>query len=268
MKTKLLTILTILILMNGFCENTNIVFREPFTLKLPVDTGRYYEQRYPAIPYVADNCVYIFPGEKFRVGLHFTDTGIDLSYDQEKKSMLNVEFKFWNELNKEENNIHSFLTAKNQTSKKITYDAVMVVHDSTRPIITSIIPIKSGSMTYEHWPHPIMQLMLHNFRTVDASKESSALTYPQKVYAVIFRIKVDQRGMLVDFGLDKVIDPHSGSTDAIEIELPDVYIESARSHVIAREYEPHLEAGNPVTFYDTFFFDPAYPNEVISEKNQ
>lgn len=265
MKPKLLTILTVLISINCFCETTNVVFREPFTLTLPIDKERYYEQKYPKIPYVADNCVYIFPGEEFRVGLHFTDTGIDLSCDQKKESTVYFEFKFWNELTKGENTVNSFLTGKNQTSKKITYDAVMVVHDSKKPLKTSIIPTGAGMTNFEHWPHPIMQLMLHNFRVVDDADAPLKKSYPQKVYVAIFRIKVDQKGELLDFGLSKVIDPQSGSTNAVDVVLPKEYIESAKSHVIARGYDPYIVDGKPIEFYDNFFYDPEYPDEVISE---
>lgn len=142
MKPKLIFALIVLISINCFSETADVVFREPFTLKLPIDKERYYEQEYPQIPYVADNCVYIFPGEEFRVALQFTDAGIELSYDQDNDTKEYFGFKFWNELKKDEDEVHSFLTGQNGTPYKLAYDALMVVHDSQRPLKTSISEIK------------------------------------------------------------------------------------------------------------------------------
>ena len=45
-------------------SETNLVFREPFTLKLHVDKDHYYEEHYDRkIPFVAGNDVYLFCGE-------------------------------------------------------------------------------------------------------------------------------------------------------------------------------------------------------------
>ena len=85
---------------------------------------------------------------------------------------------------------------------------------------------------------------------------------PEKVYAVIFGVVVDEKGQLVSFRVDKVIDPRSGSTDAVDVAVPDTYVAAAREVAVAKKYEPHLKDGQPVEFFTWFYFDPAQPTRA------
>lgn len=170
MKLILITTLILLISISSFSEDTNVVFRKPFTLKLPIDKEQYYEQDFPKIPYVYDNSVYIFPNESFRIGIIFSGVKVtSVKYDPDKKCEQYFEFQFTHKL-KENDEVHMYLKATNKTQHNLIYDAIMVVHDNASPVKTSIVPIHAGLMSFEHWPHPILQLVLTEFRIVEDKK--------------------------------------------------------------------------------------------------
>jgi len=85
---------------------------------------------------------------------------------------------------------------------------------------------------------------------------------PEKLYGVIFGVVVDEKGELVSFRVDKVIDPRSGSTAAVDVAVPDTYVAAARELAVAKKYEPHLKDGKPVEFFTWFYFDPARPTRA------
>jgi len=85
---------------------------------------------------------------------------------------------------------------------------------------------------------------------------------PAKLYAVIFGVVVDENGQLVSLRVDKVIDPRSGSTNAVEIVVPKEYVAAARGVVLAKKYQPQPKDGQPVEFYTWFYFDPAQPSRA------
>jgi len=81
MKTLWLILAASITAMHGICEepprpqaSTNgVAFREPFTLKLHVDKEYYYEQKFPKIPYVYQDDVYLFKGDSFGIDLQITN---------------------------------------------------------------------------------------------------------------------------------------------------------------------------------------------------
>jgi hypothetical protein len=171
MKLKIFATLITMVSINVFAGDTNVVFREPFTLKLPIDNESYYEQEYPKIPYVIENNIFIFPKEKFRVGITVVDGKVtQAKYDPDGKSDQYFEFEFKPRISDSDGEVSMMLTTKNQTKHDLIFDALMVVPDKQSPLKTSILPIASGLSSYESWPHPILQLMLTNIRVVEKKK--------------------------------------------------------------------------------------------------
>ena len=146
------------------------VFRDAFTLKLPLDKKHYYEQNYPKVPYVHNNEVCIFPNEEFRVGIIFSKGKVQsVTYDPNKKCDQYFEFIFKHKFT-DSGEVHMTLTATNKTKYNMIYDAIMVVPDNQSPLKTSIVPVYAGLMSFEFWPHPILQLLLGDFRIVEKKK--------------------------------------------------------------------------------------------------
>jgi len=90
----------------------------------------------------------------------------------------------------------------------------------------------------------------------------------EKLYAVIFGVIVDKKGQLVSFRVDKVMDPRSGSTAAVDVAVPETYVAAARALAAAKKYEPHLKDGKPVEFFTWFYFDPAQPTRADLDVDQ
>jgi len=141
-----------------------LVFREPFTLKLRVDKDHYYEEPYDKrIPYVADDDVYLFSGENFGVNLGIKDDEVvELTYQPNIKKA-DVWFSFAQE--KElVGGIGIMLIIQNKLKRGVQMDALMTVPGKKEIYKTSILPVEAGLSHYESWPHPIVQLVLRNFR--------------------------------------------------------------------------------------------------------
>jgi hypothetical protein len=140
------------------------VLRGPFTLKLRVDKDHYYEERFEKqIPFVADNDIYLFSGEKFGVNLTVAnDQVVGVSY-QANVDKADVCFTFSQEVEKS-GGAMMMLTIQNKTKQALRMDALMTVPGKQGIYKTSILPIQGGLSDFESWPHPIVQLVLRNLR--------------------------------------------------------------------------------------------------------
>lgn len=85
---------------------------------------------------------------------------------------------------------------------------------------------------------------------------------PSRLYAVVFGFVIDETGELKSFRVEKVVDPNSGSTEAVDVKVPDSFVSAARAHVMAKGYKGTLENGTPKEMYTYFFFDPKQPDRA------
>lgn len=147
----------------AIAEN-NIVFREPFTLKLHIDKEHYYEQEINnRVPYVHNNSIYLFVGESFGINIKINNEEItEISY-QKDIDKSDIELKFSQEINEDSSAI-TLLVIKNKTENKIFMDASMTIPEKKGVYQTTILPLEPGLSGYESWPHAIVQLVLKNIR--------------------------------------------------------------------------------------------------------
>ena len=138
------------------------VFRAPFNLKLHVDDDRYYEQSFDRIPYVADNDVYLFVGEAFGLNITVTDNEVSHVAYERSPAKADVELKFTQE--KSQNGWMMMLVIRNKLKRKLYLDAVMTIPGKEGVFKTTIVPVGPNLSDFESWPHPIVQLVLRNFR--------------------------------------------------------------------------------------------------------
>ncbi|HBC88744.1 MAG TPA: hypothetical protein DCZ94_17520 [Lentisphaeria bacterium] len=139
------------------------VFRAPFILKLKLDKGRTYEQKIEKTPYVADNNVYIFPGESFGINISIQKDEISRIDYQKEMAKADIEFTFKQELD-EKGDVMMMLAIVNKLKKTVYLDATMTVPDKKEPEAVTILPLEAGLSGNEMWPHPILQLVLNGFR--------------------------------------------------------------------------------------------------------
>ncbi len=143
--------------------NITVIFREPFTLKLHIDKEHYYEQKFPKIPYVADNNIYLFKGDEFGITLNIQDGAIQSIGYQPDLKKADVTLKFTQEIDSD-GKARMMLLIQNHSNQKLFVDALMSVPGEDKPAKTSVLPVEPRLSGYEGWPHPIVQLILHNIR--------------------------------------------------------------------------------------------------------
>jgi hypothetical protein len=137
-------------------------FRDPFTLKLRTDKGHYYQEHFDKVPYVAENEVYLFAGESFGINVSTSRDEISLVTYQRDVGKSDVEFNFTQE--SKGGKTMMLLTIRNKLKRRLYLDALMTVPGEKETYKTSILPIEPGLSDFESWPHPIVQLVLRNFR--------------------------------------------------------------------------------------------------------
>lgn len=133
------------------------VLRDQFTVQLHTNNGEYKEQ-FDKVPYVAENIVYVFAGDHF--GIHVGLSGDDIaeiSYENDL-SKADVTFKF----TQEKGPMMLFIESK--LKRQLFLDALMTVPKQKGFYKTSILGVGPGLIDVESWPHPIVQLVLKNFR--------------------------------------------------------------------------------------------------------
>lgn len=153
------------------------IFREPFVLKLRIDSDRYYQEKFDRVPYVAENEVYIFAGESFGITATITDNEISRVTYQRDSRKADVAFKFTQESSP--NGPMMVLVTRNKLKQKLFFDALMTVPEKKEIYKTTVLPVRPSLSTVESWPHPIVQLVLRNFRFSEKPKEQTEIVDPQ-----------------------------------------------------------------------------------------
>lgn len=80
-----------------------------------------------------------------------------------------------------------------------------------------------------------------------------------KIYSVVFAFSVDAEGQLKEFRVSEVVDVRSGSTNPVDVKVPESYIEVARAEFMKRSPKPTIEEGKLVEKFTYFYFDPRQP---------
>jgi len=138
------------------------MFRAPFALKLRVDNGHYYEQKFAKVPYVADGDVYLFAGDSFGINASVRDGQILQITYQPNAAKADVEFSFFQQ--QRSGGFMMMLVIQNRLKRKLYVNALMTVPGKSGIFKTDILPIPPALTDYESWPRPIVQLVLRSFR--------------------------------------------------------------------------------------------------------
>jgi hypothetical protein len=142
------------------------VFRAPFALKLHIDKEHYYQQTFDHVPYVADGAVYLFAGETFGINVAITDNRLSGITYQRDPAKADVELKFTQETSPD--GFMMLLVTRNKLKRKLFFDAVMTEPGKKEIYKTSVLPVEPNLSNFESWPHPIVQLVLSNFRFTES----------------------------------------------------------------------------------------------------
>lgn len=145
------------------------VFRDPFTLKLKIDKGHFYEEHFDKVPYVAEGSVYLFTGEQFGISVSFADDEVSQVRFQRDIRKANMVFKLSEDLHN--GRAMTILVVRNNLDRRMLVDALMAVPEKKGIYKTSVLPVLPRTSNFESWPHPIVQLVLRNFRVVASNRK-------------------------------------------------------------------------------------------------
>ena len=149
---------------NMMAQN-EITHREPFKLQIAIDEEQFYGMDIERTPYfVKDNILQIYPGENLFIETEVQDGSVKsmkvVAKNTHPEKTITIEFNINDEDKKK---ISTFLTVKNPFNKKLLYKALMFTPISQKWKPTSIIPVRANLIGYEHWPHPIITLVLEGW---------------------------------------------------------------------------------------------------------
>src|SRR5207247_1262095 len=99
-----------------------------------------------------------------------------ITYQQNTRKA-DVVFKFTQESSP--NGPMMVLVTRNKLKQKLFFDALITVPEKKEIYGTTVLPVKPGLSTVESWPHPIVQLVLRNFRFSEKPKEQSETVNPK-----------------------------------------------------------------------------------------
>lgn len=141
-------------------------FRENFTLKLPVDSVRYYQQEVKKSPYfVKENTLQIYPGEHLFIEADVKEgkLGSMKVVKENVNPSKTIEIEFSQDV---ENRKHKgmMLQVSNPFDKNLLYDAMMYTVGKSQWVETSILPVKPKLIGFELWNDVIITLVLHDWR--------------------------------------------------------------------------------------------------------
>jgi len=154
---------------NSKGQDSTILKRTPYTLKIAVDKETFYEDEIGATPYVfPNNGMQIYPGETIFVEVE-QDNGVIKSMKAVKEikypeKTLTIKFS-----QTSENKVHQMmmLEIKNPFSKSLTYQAKMFLLKQNKWFDTNVYPVMPGLSAFETWPDIIISLGLVGWKFSD-----------------------------------------------------------------------------------------------------
>ena len=150
-------------------QDTTVLKRTPYTLKIDVDKKNFYEDQIGPTPYIfPNNGMQIYPGETIYVEV-VQDKGIIKSMKAvneitNPKTTLTIKFS-----QQSENKIHQMmmLEVQNPFAKNLTYEATMFLLNQKKWVDTDVYPVMAGLSGIETWPDIIISLGLSNWKFTD-----------------------------------------------------------------------------------------------------
>jgi hypothetical protein len=151
------------------CER--VLCRDATTVRVLQEDGSTLEVSLPArLPFVQPNgWITIFPGEEI-----FIEVDVEGDRVSNPRAVRNTEsptttltFKFWQAPNRKD----SFLLIANPFPRPVKFNLGMRPVPEERLRKTTSCPVLAGRTQVEHWPHPIVQLVIANIRFLPEGAE-------------------------------------------------------------------------------------------------
>ncbi len=141
-----------------------VLCREPTTVQVVLKDGRVMEVPFHnASPIVLPNgWVTILPGEEAHVAFDLDGDVLrnPRALKQSAEAPNTLSFRF----TQDPKSGDSFLVVTSRVDHVVKFNLGMMLPDSDRLLKTSSCPIFARKQLYEHWPHPIFQIVAARFR--------------------------------------------------------------------------------------------------------
>ncbi len=154
---------------NSKGQDSTILKRIPYTLRIDVDKVNFYEDQIGATPYVfPNNGMQIYPGETIYVEVEQYNGVINsmkaVKQINNPKKTLTISFS-----QKSENKIHQMmmLEIRNPFPKNLTYEAKMYLLKQNQWFDTNVYPVMAGLSAFETWTDIIISLGLGSWKFTD-----------------------------------------------------------------------------------------------------
>lgn len=95
-----------------------------------------------------------------------------------------------------------------------------------------------------------------------ALAQETAPKPPSVLYGVIFGVLFDEIGNVRQLRMMRVFEPRRGTTDPVDVEIPDRYVAAVKKMLEGPRYRPKPENIKPEEVYAYFFYDPAQPDRA------
>ncbi len=167
-----LLVITLTLTVSSKGQDTTVLKRTPYTLKIKVDKKNFYEDQIGATPYVfPNNGMQIYPGETIYVEV-IEENGIIKSMKAVReitkpKTTLTIKFS-----QKTEKKVYQMMMLKvqNPFPKNLTYEAKIFLLSNKKWVNTSIYPVMARLSGFETWTDIIISLGLGNWKFTDKLK--------------------------------------------------------------------------------------------------
>jgi hypothetical protein len=123
------------------------------------------------LPYIQPNgWITIFPGEEVFIEMDLDGEQLKnpRAVRKPEKPSNTITFKFWQEPERKD----SFLLVTNPFPRLVKFNLGMMPLHTERLLKTTSCPVLPGKVLYEHWPHPIFQLVVANVRFLPEGAET------------------------------------------------------------------------------------------------
>jgi len=154
---------------------STVLCRVPTTIRLKLEGGKQFEMTPPdPTPIVTGSLVTVYPGETVFVEASLED-GV-LTQLTAVPEVTHPDRTLVFELRQDPSlgdGTHMILRASSPFPGVLKYRLGMMLPSTATLYKTSSCPLRQGLPIYEHWPHPIFQLVATGFTSVDPSSEEA-----------------------------------------------------------------------------------------------
>jgi hypothetical protein len=145
-----------------------VTCRPATTVQIRLDGDRILELTFPKAPYYYKGILGILPGETLYLEADSVGGQVkNLHPVTSVKNKANTIIVKLEQLHDPKLDRHMLLTVTNPFSKTLRYQAAILGAQQDHPEATSACPVGPGQQNFEHWPEPLVRVLIKDLRLVE-----------------------------------------------------------------------------------------------------